>query len=50
MNLADILVILAVLGIVALAVGILRRNKKNGKGSCGCGCGCSGCSDSCKKK
>ena len=48
MNLADVLVIAAVLGIVALAVGILRRNRKSGKGSCGCGC--SGCSQSCKKK
>lgn len=48
MNMADLFVGLAVVGIVALAVIILRRNKKNGKSSCGCDC--SNCSQSCKKE
>ena len=48
MNTADLLVVLAVVAVLAAAVGILRRNKKNGKSSCGCGC--SRCSGDCRKK
>lgn len=48
MNIADILVFLAVTVIVIIAVVIMRRNKKNGKSSCGCDCG--HCSQSCQRK
>lgn len=48
MNFADIIVAVAVIGIVALAVAILRRNKKAGKSSCGCDCG--NCAQSCRRK
>ena len=37
-NMANILVIAAVLGIVTLAVISMIRDKKAGKSSCGCGC------------
>ena len=37
-NLANILVIAAVLGIVTLAVISMIRDKKAGKSSCECGC------------
>ena len=48
MNIADILVFLAVTVIVIIAVVIMRRNKKNGKSCCGCDCG--HCSQSCQRK
>lgn len=48
MNMADVIVLAAVLAIAAIAVMILRRNKKNGKSSCGCDC--SKCSQSCGRK
>ena len=48
MNSGDIIVLAAVLACVALAVGIMRRNKKNGKRSCGCQC--PDCSGSCGRK
>lgn len=56
MNPADIIVFAAVMTVAAIAVTILRRNKKNGKCFCGCDCGsgctgkCSGCSQNCGKK
>lgn len=37
-NMANILVIAAVLGIVTLAVISMIRDKKAGKSSCGCNC------------
>lgn len=55
MNPADIIVLVAVVAAAAIAVTILRSNKKNGKSICGCDCGsgctgnCSTCSQSCKK-
>ncbi|MCI8549035.1 MAG: FeoB-associated Cys-rich membrane protein [Lachnospiraceae bacterium] len=45
-NLATILIGLAVLGMVALAVRSIWRNKKQGK-CCGSCSGCSGCSAGC---
>lgn len=48
MNFADLIVAAAIIGIAVLAIGILRRNKKNGKCSCGCDRGC--CSQDCQKK
>lgn len=47
MNMADILVLLAVGTAIVIAVVILRKNRKSGKSSCGCDC--SHCSQSCKK-
>jgi len=37
-NLANILIIGAVLGIVTLVVVSMIRDKRAGKSSCGCGC------------
>ena len=48
MNAIDILLIVAVAGIVALAAGKLIRNKKQGKGTCGCGC--ANCPAKCGKR
>lgn len=48
MNFADIIVAVAVIGVAALAVVILRRNKKAGKSCCGCDCG--SCAQSCKRE
>ena len=51
MNVWDLLILLAVAGMVLLAVRAIR---KGGAGSChkgaGCGCGCEGCSQSCEKR
>ena len=41
-NMANILIIAAVLGIVTLAIVSMVRDKKAGK-SCSCGCSCSHC-------
>ena len=40
MNPADLVVAALVVGVVVLAVVILRRNKKKGKCHCGCDCSC----------
>ena len=48
MNTADLLVALTVAGMIALAVVILRRNRKHGITSCGCDC--PHCGQSCEKK
>ena len=37
-NLANILILLAVAGIVVLAIVTMIRDKKAGKSSCGCNC------------
>ena len=37
-NMANILIIAAVLGIVTLAIVSMIRDKKAGKSSCGCNC------------
>ena len=37
-NMANILIIAAVLGIVALVIFSMVRDKKTGRSSCGCGC------------
>ena len=37
-NMANIVIIAAVLGIVTLAIVSMIRDKKAGKSSCGCGC------------
>ena len=37
-NMANILIIAAVLGIVTLAIVSMVRDKKAGKSSCGCSC------------
>lgn len=44
-NLATILISAVILGVVALIVINLRKNKKNGK-AVGCGCGCESCPSS----
>ena len=46
-NMGTIGVLLVLALVVALIINNMRRDKKNGKGSCGCGC--SGCAmkDSC---
>ena len=46
-NMGTIGVLLVLALVVALIINKMRRDKKNGKGSCGCGC--SGCAmkDSC---
>ena len=43
MNVWDVLILLAVAGMIALAVRAIRGGKKRG----GCGCGCEGCTKSC---
>ena len=48
MNPADILVGAVVLGVVVLALVILRRNRKTGK--CHCGCDCSHCGQECETR
>ena len=48
MNPADLVVAALVIGIVAVAVVILRRNKKKGK--CHCGCDWSCCGQDCETK
>ena len=37
-NMANILILLAVAGIIALAIVVMIRDKKAGKSSCGCNC------------
>ncbi len=49
-NLATVLVSAALLGILALVVFIMVRNKKKGKGTCGCGCKGCAFSGSCHQK
>ena len=48
MNFADIIVAVGVIGAAALAIAILRRNKKTGKSCCGCDCG--SCAQDCRRK
>ena len=47
LNIANILIIIAVLGIAALAVIRLVRGKKEGRSSCGCGCAICAMTDEC---
>ncbi len=46
-NIATIIICLVVLAVVALAVFVLVRDKKQGKSSCGGNCGCCPMSGSC---
>lgn len=48
--LPTILVLLAVCGIVALAIRSMAKNKKEGKSACGCGCGACAMSEICHKE
>ncbi len=50
MNLWDILIIALVAIAVVLAVCVIIRNKKKGKGCCGDCCQCSGCPAQHKKQ
>ena len=43
MNFADLVVVVAVGGMVLLAVAILRKNRRIGNRSCGCRCSDCGC-------
>ena len=47
-NWGNILVILIVTGLLALAVFAMVRDKKKGKSSCGCGCAGCALADKCK--
>ncbi len=49
-NLASVLIALGLVGIIALVVLIMRRDKKKGKSSCGCGCENCPMSGSCHKE
>ena len=46
-NMANILIIAAVLGIVTLAIISMIRDKKAGKSSCGCNCSNCALADKC---
>ena len=48
-NAGTILVSLLLIGVVALIVARLRRDKKRGKSSCGGNCGCCPMAGSCHK-
>ena len=46
-NMGTIGVLLVLALVVALIINKMRRDKKNGKGSCGCGCNSCAMKDSC---
>ena len=48
-NVGTIVVSLVLIGVIALIVARLRRNKKRGKSSCGGNCGCCPMAGSCHK-
>ena len=49
-NAGTIVVSLLLIGLVALSVVRLRKDKKQGKSSCGCNCGCCPMASSCHKQ
>ena len=50
LNAGTLLISLLLIGLVALIILQLRRDKKKGKSSCGANCGCCPMSGSCHKK
>ena len=49
LNAGTLLISLLLIGLVALIILQLRRDKKKGKSSCGANCGCCPMSGSCHK-
>ncbi|MBE6531217.1 MAG: FeoB-associated Cys-rich membrane protein [Ruminococcaceae bacterium] len=46
-NWGTLVVAIIALGIVVAVIGVIYRDKKQGK--CSCGCSCEGCAMNCKK-
>lgn len=45
----DILLVIAVAGVVVLVIAKMIRDKQNGKSSCGCDCGCCAMAGKCSR-